>query len=88
MVHDIMDRVFLDMKEERLSSGERKLIYYIEENCECMINPGPEGPIGGEFSSPYLESPDPNCEMCEGEGRFSYTKEEIMPPLNDSPIPF
>lgn len=85
---DILERVCIETNCETLPSGERKYTILVEENCECSINPGPEGPEGGEFLSPYLEEPDPDCPDCGGYGRCMYMKEEIHPPLDDSPIPF
>lgn len=85
---DLYDRVYHGESWVTLDSGERKRQTLIEENCECMMNPGPEGPDGGWFESPYLEEPDPDCPGCGGHRRYIYVKEEIYPPFDDSPIPF
>lgn len=85
---DILDRTYHDTIWTTLPSGERKCSTLIEENCECSINPGPEGPEGGWFLSPFLEEPDPDCPDCGGYGRHIYVKEEVYPPLDNSPIPF
>lgn len=85
---ELFDRTYLKVTWTELDSGERKRQTLIEENCECMVNPGPEGPEGGWFLEPFLQDPDPHCNDCGGHGRFTYLKEEIYPPLDDSPIPF
>lgn len=85
---DLLDQIYIEAKWETLPSGDCKCSILIEENCECMVNNGEEGPEGGWFLHSTLEAPSPDCPNCEGRGRFTYVKEEIHSSLNNGPIPF
>lgn len=86
---DLYDRVYIEESWKDLPSGDIKHSILFEENCECMIDQGPEGPEGGWFTSPDLKEPDPHCHECGGYGRVIRIKEKIHR-LTDyrSEIPF
>jgi len=87
-MNDIRERVYHETCHTHLPCGKLKVSTIIEENCECMINPGHEGPEGGEFLHPFLEEPDPDCPDCGGHGRFLFVEEKFISVEESSVDPF